>query len=423
MDCMLRFLMKNIQHHQFDCGLCLITESIPGTKTAALNWGVRSGVAYNEHDGDSVILAELVQRGALGFSGKQHNDSLDMLGIKRQVSCGIEFFRVSGIMLKTHLAQGIPLLGGYLLHPTLPEKDVHACKSLVLQSIQSLQDSPAHIAGVALNTHHLPCPYNRSAYGDIDAVESATMERLKNVYANLFTPKDSILVITGSVEHQEVVGIVEQTIDGWDRSNNCSLTSGDTDRGIHWIKQDTSQVHLAFGMDAPNASDSDAILESVAMSVFGGASSGRLFTEVRQRRSLCYSVSAQFAPSRSRSMVRIHAGTTPERAEETIQVCIEQLSKLRSGITEDEFSRTIQRLKSRTVMSGESTTARANSLWGDQYALEKTRSLAQRLQEIDEVTLQNVNNLLENRDFGEMTLVYLGPDEINLGDSLLSLDD
>ena len=414
--------MSNIKHHKFDCGLTIVTESISGIKTAALNWGVRSGVAYNKHDGDSVLLAELVQRGALGLSTKEHNDALDILGIKRQVSCGIEFFRVSGVMLSVHLAQGIPLLGGYLLKPELPENDLFACKSLVLQSIQSLADSPAHLASVSLNAHHLPAPFNRSSYGEIEAVESATIERLRNVYNTSFSPENSILVVAGDVDHNKIVDIVANTISSWDIPTSQSLKTGETGRGIHWVKQDSSQVHLGFAFDAPNASDSNAILEVVAMSVFGGATSGRLFTQVRQRRSLCYSVSAQFAPARSRSVVRIHAGTTPERAEETIRVCVEQLSELRKGITEDEFARTIQRLKSRTVMRGESTAARASALWSDQHSLGHTRSLADRLREIDEVSLKNVNNWLNNRTFGEMTLVYLGPNQIDLGDTLLNLD-
>ena len=73
-------------------------------------------------------------------------------------------------------------------------------------------------------------------------------------------------------------------------------------------------------------------------------------------------------------------------------------------------------------MRGESTAARASALWGDKYARNRTQSLAQRLQELDDVTLDSVNYWLKNRVFGTMTLVYLGPDEINLDEGLLSLD-
>ena len=411
--------MHSIQHQQLDCGLRVITESIPGSKTAALNWGVRGGVATNKHDGDSTLLAELVLRGANGMSSKKHNDALESLGIRKQVSCGIEFFRVTSIMLGSHLTQGIPLLGAYLLNPELPEEGLEPCKSLCLQSILSIDDNPSHKASVALNKHHFKKPFGRSSYGEAKEIASATIERVRDVHAKSFVPENSILTIAGDVRHDEVVETVSTLVQSW-TGVNASVVSGETPgRGVHWIEQDSSQVHISFAIDGPSAQEKDVLSEAVAISVFGGATSGRLFTQVRQRRSLCYSVSAQFAPSKERSVIRMHAGTTPERAKETIEVCLEQLSILQNGITQDEFARTIQRMKSRTVMHGESTTARASSLWDDQYALGKTRSLADKMREIDGISLENVNNWLKNRDYGKLTLVYVGPSDLNLPTNIL----
>jgi len=413
--------MKNIQHHTCRNGLTIITENVPNVKTAALNWGVRAGVAMNTHDGESVVLAELLHRGAGQFDGREHQDCLDAIGVKRHISCGIEFLRVSAVMLGNRLSEAIPLLGAYLLSPLLPEEHISPCKSLCLQSIQSLADNPSHLAAVELNFNHLPAPYNRSAYGQIDCIESATIEQLRDVYRKLFIPNDSILVIAGEVDHEHVVEKIERLVEEWEIGTELLISSSPSQRGVHWVEQDSSQVHLSFAFDGPNATDDHSILESIAISIFGGATSGRLFTQVRQRRSLCYSVSAQYAAAKERSTVRMHAGTTPERAEETAQVCLEQLSELKKGITKEEFTRTIQRMKSRTVMHGESTTARASALWGDQYALGKARSLEERLQEIDDVQFDAVNSWLDQRDFGQLTCVAVGPSDIQFNSPTLQL--
>lgn len=404
--------MKNIQQHLCKNGLTIITQHIPNVKTVAMNWGVRAGVAMNTHDGESVLLAELLQRGVEQYSAKEHNDHLNAIGVKKHISCGVEFLRVSAVMLGNRLSEAIPLLGAYLLSPLLPEEHLRPCKSLCLQAIQSLADNPSHLAAVELNAKHLPSPFNRSAYGQVNCIESATIEQLRDVYQKLFIPNDAILVIAGEVDHKQAVDKIQHLVDDWEAGSQISMPTSPSERGTHWVKQDTSQVHLSIAFDGPNATDEHSILESVAISIFGGATSGRLFTQVRQRRSLCYSVSAQYAAAKERSMVRIHAGTTPERAEETAQVCLEQLSELKKGITKEEFTRTIQRMKSRTVMHGESTTARASALWGDQYALGKTRSLEDRLQEIDNVKFEEINNWLEQRDFGKLTCIAVGSSEI-----------
>jgi predicted Zn-dependent peptidase len=410
--------MQTIECHKLESGLHIVTEKMPGVRTTAVNWTVCAGVATNKHDGDSVLLSELVQRGVKHLSAKQHNDALESLGVKRQVTCGIEFFVVSGVMLGSRAVEAIPLFGEYLMNATLPEQDLAACKSLCMQSIHSLVDNPARQVGVAINANHHPSPFNRSAYGDPTSIESASIDRLHRIYKQLFVPDGSILVVAGDVVHKEIVEVVERITRGWRGKHSVVSSSKPPSRGVHWIEQDTSQSHIALAFDGPNAGDDGELQESIAMSIFGGATSGRLFTQVRQRRSLCYSVSARYASSRDRSVVRIHAGTTPQRADETVRICLEQLKELRNGVSRNEFDRAIRRMKSRTVMNGESTSTRASTLWSDYYALGKPKTLADRLREIDGVTFESVNDWLADRTLGQGTLVTLGPNEIEVDDEI-----
>jgi len=122
--------MTPINQHTLSNGLTIVTHFIPGVKTVALHWGVRAGVAMNARDGESTILAELIQRGVRGLNAKEHNDALDAIGVKKQVSCGIEYLRISSVMLGNRVIEAIPLLGAYITSPTLPEEHLNPCKSL-----------------------------------------------------------------------------------------------------------------------------------------------------------------------------------------------------------------------------------------------------------------------------------------------------
>jgi predicted Zn-dependent peptidase len=227
-------------------------------------------------------------------------------------------------------------------------------------------------------------------------------------------PKGSIISVAGDINHNAILQSVQEQTENWCGESFYQVETSSPTRGIHHIEQDTSQVHIGIALDAPEASDSNSILERIAVSMFGGATSGRLFTEVRQKRSLCYSVHAAYQPSRENSTVRIHAGTTPDRATETIDVILDQLDLLQKGVTKEEFDRTITRLRARTVMSGESTAARAGSLLGDQYAISKTRTLEDRLSELSAPSLDEVNEYLNTRLSGAMTLVFLGPKALDV---------
>ena len=57
----------------------------------------------------------------------------------------------------------------------------------------------------------------------------------------------------------------------------------------------------------------------------------RLFTEVREKRGLAYGVGAYPLSLRDAGMIRIYAGTVPQKAHETVEVTLEELRKLESG--------------------------------------------------------------------------------------------
>ena len=419
---MLWRFMANSKLHTCENGLQIVTENIPGVKTVAMNWGVQAGTAMGASDGESVVVHELIQRGVQRYNAKEHANALSDLGIQKSVHCGVEFVRLTSVLLGNRFEDALPLLGSYFTAASLPETELQACKNLCVQAISGLKDNPSHTAAIELHKHHLPSPFNRSSYGTSECVEQTTIEDVRSAYGTLYSPSKSILVVTGDIHHEQVVEQVLQFSNDWRGEKIPVPTKTPSTRGIHFIEQDTSQTHITFAFDAPHATEPESILESFAIAIFGGSTSGRLFTEVRQRRSLCYSVGARYVPSKDRSLVCVSAGTTPERADETVRVCLDELSTLKMGVTADEFTRAKQQLKSRTVMRGESTSARASALWGDQFVLEKTRTLQEKLDEIEQTTLEEVNTWLGKMLIGSMTFVAVGPKSFELHPDALKLD-
>jgi predicted Zn-dependent peptidase len=409
--------MQSIRHTALDNGIQLVTESVPDVRVTAIEWLVRGGVATNEHDGDSVLLTELMFRGAGDLSDREHTERLDHLGVRRDITCGVRLLKLHALCLGSKLHEAIGPIFDMFLCPKLPNEGLVPCQQLSFQALDSIQDNPPKLVGLALNKHHFSEPFNRSTYGERACLESATVERIRDVHKSAVCPEGSIISIAGDIEHDAVLRSVQEQTEHWSGKSLDPVETASPTRGIHHVDQDTSQVHIGLALDAPEASDSQSNLERVAVSIFGGATSGRLFTEVRQKRSLCYSIHASYQPSRENATVRIHAGTTPDRATETIDVILDQLAQLQNGVTKEEFDRTITRLRAGTVMRGESTAARAQALLGEQYAVGKTRTLQDRLDELSAISLDEVNGYLKTRASGAMTLVFLGPKALDIDES------
>jgi predicted Zn-dependent peptidase len=146
--------------------------------------------------------------------------------------------------------------------------------------------------------------------------------------------------------------------------------------------------------------------------VLSGGTAGRLFTEVREKRGLCYSVSAGYASGRDFGAVTAYVGTTPERAQESLDVLWAELARIgtaEGAVTQEEFERAVIGMKSRLVFAGESTAARAAGLATDLHRLGRARGLAEMAAQIDAVTLGQVADYLRRRDMGRVTIQTLGP--------------
>ena len=408
---------KNPIHvRMLDCGMPLLVEEMAGVRTAAISWLVPAGNATDPEgesgDGWSSLLAELAQRGAGGRDSRAFSDALDRAGVQRAVSPATVHIVVSGTTLGSLLPEALPLLADLVVRPHLPEEALDAVRSLAIQSLESLQDDPQHRVSLRLRERHLPPPFNRSGYGNRAAFERAEIGALRANWTTRVRPVGSILSIAGAVRADEVASQLDGLLRGWHGEAADARAVGDSVGGTLHEQDESNQTHIALALNAPSEREPESLLCRLATNILGAETSSRLFTEEREKRGLCYAVNAGYSGGRDRGMVALYAGSTPERAQETLDTMLAELERFEHGVDEGEFRRSTIGLKSRLVMQGESTSARAAALGSDWYRLGRCRSLGELRQEVDRVTLDKLNGWIA-RSMGRpwrerMTLCTVG---------------
>ncbi len=407
--------MSNIVTLHLDGGLVVVVEPIGGVASVALNWLLPVGSATDPPDGDgqSALVSELIFRGAAGMSSREHSDALDRLGVRRSSQTLTHHLGLGATLVGDRLAEALPLLTAMVRQPAFPEQAVEAVRSLCIQSLESLEDDPQHLVMLRLREQHLAPPFNRHGYGTRRVLETTSIDALREAWSARCVPRGSILTAAGRVDPESLSRQLEGLLEGWRGEHDEPVESGRPKRGALHVSDKTAQVHLALAYDAPREADERSLLERVAVGVLSGGTSSRLFTEVRQKRSLCYSVGASFRAGRDTGMVALYAGTTPERAQETLDVCAAQIRRMSEGVHRAEFDRAIVGLKSHLIMQGESTAARAAALGFDHFRLGRVRSLEEVAETVDAITLDELNRYLADREFGPFTLASIGPVEVN----------
>ena len=409
--------MPEIHTHTTASGLTVLAEPTPGAASAALSLRVPAGEAHQPEDRQGVapLMGEFLCRGAGGLDARAHAEALDRLGVRRGCGSSTRAFELDAVLLGANLDEALKPLLDTVTAPHLDEEAFGPCRDLALQGLDALEDEPQERVMIELSARHLPAPLNRHPEGTRGGLEALSADDCRAFWAAHAGPRGSTLGFAGAVDPARVFDAVDRLTAGWAPATadpGFAVGPEPPRRQAH-LDDPSEQVHIALRYDAPPATAADAVLQRAAVALLSGGMSGRLFTEVREKRGLCYSVYASYGGHADRGGVYAYAGTTAPRAQETLDVLVHELRRLHAEpVGGDEFRRAMVGMKSRLVMSGESTSARASALSWDAEVFGRARTLAERVREVEAVTPERLRDWLDRNPPGEMTIVTLGPREL-----------
>ena len=117
-------------------------------------------------------------------------------------------------------------------------------------------------------------------------------------------------------------------------------------------------MHIAMAFPSVKRGSELENVASAINGILGGSMSSRLFQEVREKRGLAYSVYSYISSYTECGSHIIYAGVNPAQKQSAYDAISEVVRDMRkNGVTEDEFLRSREQMKSGMFFSNESTNA------------------------------------------------------------------
>lgn len=410
--------MKNntVHIHQFPNGLTLLGEEMDFVSSAAFTLAVSMGVATDPatQQGMANIMTEMFHKGAGPYDSRALSDECEKIGLHVGHSAGIEMSAFSGTLLGENLKRALELYGTVLLEPRFPEDELDSVREQALQELLHLEDNPSSKVMDELVKTLYPQPFGRSQLGSEEGLKAVNIQALRNYYAAEFKPTQAVLAVAGKFNWNEVKDTVERCFGKWQGTKPTLERKGLNPGQIRHIQNESSQVQIALAYPSVELDTPHYYAVRVGVGVLSGGMSGRLFVEVREKRGLVYSVSASHTAAPKRGAIIAYAGTTPERAQETLDVMLKELRALPENLTTEEIERAKADIKSRVIMQSERTGVRANTLANDWWNIQRVRPLEEIKSKLDAVTAQDIRDYCAAFPVKPITLVTLGPKALEL---------
>lgn len=318
-----------------DTGLRVLTTSVPTAQSAAAAYFVRVG-SRNEDprtNGLSHYIEHMLFKGTTERpEATQISQAIEGAGGSLNAYTTKEMTCYWNNLPFERAETGIEILGDMVQHSLLESEEIDRERTVVQQEIKRAHDNPGAFVGELLGRAvYGDQPIGWPVAGSVETVEEMHRPDFTDHMTGFYTAENSVLSVSGNVEHDEVVGWASTAFGDLPHGTPPAAPESKTDRPEAYIQldaRDLEQTNVALSMNGMARKDPDRYAFDLMNTALGRGMSSRLFQEVRERRGLAYSVSAGGARYSDTGSLTVSAGVTREHQEEAIEVILVELRKL-----------------------------------------------------------------------------------------------
>lgn len=401
-------------------GLVVLTEELPGVRSAAVGIYVRTASAHEPRNklGISHLLEHMVFKGTERRTAQQLALELEIRGGGLDAFTGRDYTSYQAHVLDADLPLAVEILTDLVRRPLLRDSDLEPERNVILEEINGVADTPDDLVfELHAETLWPEHPYGYSILGTRESLDALSAEDLKVLHQGGYYRGNCVIAAAGHVNHEQLLTVLER--EGWFEGVTREPPRGGVvpapavQGASRTEERDTAQTHIVFGTDTFPLRDPRRFPLAILTNVFGGGMSSRLFQRVREELGLAYAIFAYKHFYQGSGQLGVYVGTQAATADHAVEAIRAEYGRLaREGLGMAELANGKQQLKGQVMLSLESPAARMGRLAGFILHDDRYRPLDEMLTEIDAVTSDQIVEVAAEFFAPErQTVVRLGPDK------------
>ncbi len=403
----------SVNLHRMKNGLRIVTENMPGLKSASIGIWVNVGGRHErlEQNGVAHFLEHMAFKGTRTRTALEIAETIEDVGGFINAYTSREMTAYYARVLEDHVDLALELIADILLNSTFDANEMEIERGVILQEIGQANDTPDDIIFDWLQEASFPGqPLGRPILGPSERVRAFQREDLAGFVEEFYGPEQMILSAAGAVDHDAIVVAAERLFGDLPSRPPRKAQPGEFKGSERRVEKDLEQAHFALALEAPGYRDDRIYTAQIYSMALGGGMSSRLFQEAREKRGLCYTIFAQAGAFSDTGLLTIYSGTSGDDIPALADLCIDELRRSAGDMTETEVARARAQLKAGLLMGLESPSSRCERLARMVGIWDRVPPLEETVAKIDAVTPEGVaRHARELCESGRMSLALYGP--------------
>ena len=403
-------------YKKFDNGLRLVIEKMEGLYSVSAGVMVKTGSANEsaEENGISHFIEHVTFKGTPNRSAYEISDYIDRIGAQINAYTAKEMTCYYTKSTYEHYEECLEVLSDIFFNSLFSEEEMEKEKGVILEEINMSEDTPDDLLfDLLAQSYFGNCGLGQTILGPAKNVKKFTRKEVKKYLEKYYTADNVIISIAGNVNVEKTAELVEKLFASKfvNKKSKPQVVSKIIEPKHIYKYKPIEQSHVGICMPAFSVDDERGEYLTVAGIVLGGGMSSRLFQSIREQSGLAYSVYAYNSTYKDHGITEIYAGVNPENRDLALEKIIEEIKKIKKeGITEQEFSRAIEQVKSSLILGRESTYTQMILSAKYLFYLDKQFDYEERLQKIKNMTLSDVNEAIRlSYDLTKASTATVGP--------------
>lgn len=366
--------------------------ALGGVRLELPSWGVSNLMSLVWNKGTP-------SRNAREISGIVEGSAAGLDGFSGRNTVGLQ---LTGLSRDWHKLSS--LFSDVLLHPEFPDSEVDHARRVAEDTIRSIDDHSSQLCSkLFLETLFTKHPYGKFSYGSPETLKGFHSKILKGFHRSWIRPERLVLSVCGDVQWTSVENwinelerkVKEVPLDPSFTEIKTHFEDEEVLKAPRWVERSLAreQLHIIVGGLGARLDSPDRHALRVLQTILGGQS-GRLFIELREKKSLAYTVAPLSFEGIERGYVGTYIACSPQKREEAITGIAAVLEKLAAkGPSQDEMKRAKEFFMGRRAMDLQGDASLASY-----YGLEHLYGLpflteAEVRRKIDAVTTRDVQRV------------------------------
>lgn len=307
-------------------------------------WLAGTRLETDANNGVNNLLARMLTLGTHRRTAQDIAEEIDRIAGTLEGFSGRNTLGMKGNVIARHFERGFSLFAECLTEPAFDPEELDKEKSLVLEEIHARDDSPSR---VAFNLFHQAMfknhPFRFDMLGTQESVNRLNAEILDEYYWNTFKPDHLVVTIVGDIAVEKALQTAQRCF-GKLQPIGTPLAAPAAEAAPENIRQTgkslkKKQTHMVLGFRGLDLRDEDRFALEALMTILSGQG-GRLFVDLRDKQSLCYSVSAYHLEAVDPGYLAVYIGTSPDKRKAALAGILSHLNRLiEEEVGEEELAR------------------------------------------------------------------------------------